>query len=142
MSLSLAWHPAQDLLAAHAGNVTSGLATEPFAVRPGILLILVILGLVLLAAIGRVLNLIWQVIQLALPILGILLIGLGVVVIVGAATLTNSGRTPERPSVTVSPSMPPPVARSSASGRRPSKSPPRVTTSLLTPRSGRRSLPR
>ena len=106
MSVSLAWQPAQNVLAAHADNVTSDLATGPFAVGPGALLILVILGLVLLVAIGQVLTLVWQVIQQALPLLGVLLLGLGVVVMIGAATLTTPGGTPDRPTVTTSP--PPP----------------------------------
>ena len=54
---------------------------------------MVILGFALLAAIGRVLTLIWQVIHVALPILGILLLGLGVVVMVGAAALRSPGGT-------------------------------------------------
>jgi hypothetical protein len=107
MSVSLAWHPAQNLLAAHADNVTPALATEPFAVGPGALLILVILGLVLLVAIGQVLTLVCRVIREALPILGVLLVGLGVVVMVGAATLTNSGGTPDGPATTSSPTARP-----------------------------------
>lgn len=142
MSVSLAWHPAQNLLAAHADNVTSDLATEPFAVGPGALLILVILGLVLLVAIGQVLALVWRVIRQALPILAVLLLGLGVVVMVGAAALTDSGGTPERPTVTRSPSTPPPIARRSASGRRSSKTLPRTTPSSLTRGSGVRPVPR
>jgi hypothetical protein len=136
MSVSLAWQPAQNLLAAHADNVTSDLATEPFAVGPGALLILVILGLVLLVAIGQVLTLVWQVIRAALPILVVLLVGLGVVVMVGAAALTNSGGAPERPTVTTSPPTPPPIARRSASGRRSSKTPPKTPSPSLTERSG------
>jgi hypothetical protein len=128
MSVSLAWHPAQDLLAAHADNVTSDLATEPFAAGPGILLILMMLGLVLLAAIGRVLTLIWQVIQVALPILGILLVGLGVAVLVGAAALRSPSGTPDRPAVTTSPPTPHPTTHRSAARR--SRAPTPTATSL------------
>ena len=127
MSVSLAWHPAQNLLAAHADNVTPALATEPFAAGPGILLILVILGFVLLAAVGRVLTLVWQVIRVALPILGILLVGLGVVVMVGAAALRSPSGTPDRPAVTTSPPTPHPTTHRSAS-RRPGAPTPTATS--------------
>lgn len=126
MSVSLAWHPAQNLLAAHADNVTPALATEPFAVGPGALLILVILGLVLLVAIGQVLTLVWRVIREALPILGVLLVGLGVVVMVGAATLTNSGGTRDGPATTSSPTARPTAA--TPVPRRPSRPVPSATS--------------
>jgi hypothetical protein len=135
MSVSLALHPAQDLLAAHAENVTSDLASEPFAASPGILLILVILGLVLLAAIGRVLALIWQVIQVALPILGILLVGLGIVAMVGAAALKSPDGTQDRPTVTTSPPTPHPTTHRPAPRR---SSAPRPTATSLAPLGGAR----
>jgi hypothetical protein len=128
MSVSLALHPTQDLLAAHADNVASDLATEPFAAGPGILLILVILGFVLLAAIGRVLALIWQVIQVALPILGILLVGLGIVVMVGAGALKSPGGAPDGPSATTSPSTSHPTAHRPSPRR--SRAPTPTPTSL------------
>jgi hypothetical protein len=127
MSVSLAWHPAQDLLTAHADNVTSNLATEPFAAGPGILLILLILGLVLLAAIGRMLALIWQVIRVALPILGVLLVGLGLIVMVGAAALRSPAGT-DRPTATTSPPTPRPTTHRPAPRR--SSAPTQTATSL------------
>jgi hypothetical protein len=135
MSVSLAWHPAQNLLAAHAHNVTSDLATEPFAVGPNVLLILVILGLVLLVAIGQVLTLVWQVVRQALPLLAVLLLGLGVVVMVGAATLTTSGSAPDGTTATTSPPAPRPTAGRSVP-RRPSTPMPPPTS--LAPLGGAR----
>ena len=126
MSVSLAWHPAQNLLAAHADNVPPALATEPFAVGPGALLILVILGLVLLVAIGQVLTLVWRVIREALPIVGVLLLGLGVVVMVAVATLASSGGTSGGPATTS-----PPTTRPTAgtpAPRRPSRPVPSATS--------------
>ena len=126
MSVSLAWHPAQNLLAAHADNVTPALATEPFAVGPGALLILLLLGLVLLVAIGQVLTLVWRVIREALPIVGVLLLGLGVVVMVAVATLASSGGTSGGPATTS-----PPTARPTAgtpAPRRPSRPVPPATS--------------
>ena len=111
MSVSLAWQPAQNLLAAHANHGTPDLASEPFAVGPGALLILAILGSVLLVATGRVLSLVWQVIRHALPVLIVLLIGLGVVTMIGAASMTrmNPGGTPGRPGPATSPPAPRPT---------------------------------
>ena len=101
MSVSLATHQAQDLLAAHTGDPPA-LATDPFAVGPGAQLLRLIRGVALVAAIGHVLALILAVIRQALPVLGILVLGLGVVVLVGTASVTHPGGTPDRPAATTS----------------------------------------
>ena len=136
MSVSLAPHQAQDLLAVHAGDPPA-LATEPFAVGPGALLLLLLLGIVLVAAIGHVLALIWAVIRQALPVLGFLALGLGVVVLVGTASLTSPGDTPDRPAATTSQPAPHSTAARPAphpTARRPPTALPRpATPSSLTP---------
>ena len=123
MSVSLAPHQTQDLLAAHAGDPPA-LATDPFAVGPGALLLLLILGIVLVAAIGHVLALVWAVVRQALPVLGILALGLGMVVLVGMAAVTQKGEKRVSPAPSTVRSAP----RSTARPR-----PPRATRTRATP---------
>ena len=137
MSVSLAPHQAQNLLAVHADGPTSNLATDPFAVGPGALLLLLILGIALLAAIGHVLALVWAVVRQALPVLGILALGLGVVVMVGTASVTSPGETPDRPAATTSRPAPHSSAARPAphptARRLPSTTPRPATPSSLAP---------
>ena len=136
MSVSLAPHQAQNLLAAHAGNPPA-LASDPFAVGPGALLLLVILGIALLAAIGHVLALVWAVIRTALPVLAMLGLGLGVVVLVGTASVTDSGEAPDQPAATTSRPAPhataPRPAPHATAHRLPSTKPRPATPSSLAP---------
>jgi hypothetical protein len=137
MSVSLASHQTQNLIAAHAGEPTSALASGPFAVGPGTLLLLLILGIVLLAAIGHVLALVWAIVRQALPVLGFLTLGLGVVVMLGTASVTHPGEAPDRPATTTSrpaphSAAPRPAPRPTA--RRLPNTPPRpATPSSLAP---------
>ena len=131
MSVSLASLPPHDLPAVLAGGSAPDLATDPFAVGPGVLLLLLILGLVLLAAIGRVLALVWAVVRQALPVLGVLLLGLGVVVLIGTASVTRPGGTPDRSTATTSHSPPrstPARPGTHPTSRRPPSTPPRPAT--------------
>ncbi len=136
MSVSLAPHQTQDLLAAHAGDPPA-LATDPFAVGPGALLLLLILGIVLVAAIGHVLALVLAVVRQALPVLGILALGLGMVVLVGMASVTHSGEKPARPAATTSRPAPhstaPRPAPHPTAHRPPSTTPRTATPSSLAP---------
>jgi hypothetical protein len=137
MSVSLASQPPEHLLSVRADASTPDIATAPFAVGPGALLLLLILGIVLLAAIGHVLALVWAVVRAALPVLGILAVGLGVVVLVGTASVTQPGRTPDRPTETTTRPAPHPTAHRPAphpTARRPPSTAPRpATPSSLTP---------
>jgi hypothetical protein len=129
MSVSLASHPAQDLLATHAGGPTL-LAGDPFAVGPGALALLLLLGVVLLAAIGQVLALVWAVVRAALPVLGTLLLGLAVVALVGMTAVKQPSDEPVSPAPTASPSTPSPAHRAPPGRRRAS---PTVPPSSLAP---------
>jgi hypothetical protein len=123
----------QNLLVAHADRPSPALASDPFAVGPGALLLLLILGVVLLAAIGHVLALVLAVVRQALPVLGILALGLGVVVMVGMASVTAPA------TCRISPSRPRAVRRRipPRPGRRPTR---RLTGPLRRP-DGRRRRP-
>ena len=136
MSVSLAPHQAQNLLVAQADSPSPALASDPFAVGPGALLLLLILGVVLLAAIGHVLALVLAVVRQALPVLGILALGLGMVVMVGMASVTAPGDVPDQPVPTTSRPAPHSTAARPAPhppAHRPTPAPGRATPSSLAP---------
>ncbi len=113
MSVSLGYSSTHDLIAVRADDVPTDVATDPFSAGPGVFLVLVVLAVLLAAAIGRVLALVWSVLRRALPVLGVLVLGLGIVLLLGVATLTSNGGSPADPATTAHPTAHPTAPRAS-----------------------------
>ena len=118
MSVSLAQPLAHRLPTLSEDVSPPDLAGDPFAAGPGVIIVLIVLAVLLVAAIGRAMAMLWQLIRQAVALLGTLVIGLAAVVVLGSTAVSGSGLDLEpfptvtvRPSTTVVPKRPAPRPR-------------------------------
>jgi predicted lipid-binding transport protein (Tim44 family) len=113
--------PTKDLLAAPVAPHPDP-ASSLFAAEPGVLIVLVLVALLLMAAIGRVLQIILALLRQAFFLLGVLALALAAVIFLGSAVVSGSRpsqpaptATPHHPTATASPTPPVPLTRPGSS---------------------------
>jgi hypothetical protein len=125
MSLTLTGGlPTQDLLAAPVEAPHPDPVSSLFAAEPAVVVVLVLVAVPLMAAIGRVLQVILALLRQAFSVLAVLAVALVAVIFLGTAVV--SGARPSEPAPTVaphptstsSPTLPAPLTRPGSSVER------------------------